>query len=401
MEGQLLEWLAFLVRWIHVIAGIAWIGASFYFIWLDQSLVPASQEKAARGLKGELWAIHGGGIYEVGKYHLAPERMPETLHWFKWEAYTTWLSGSALLVVIYYVRAQGYLIGAETWVQTPVAAITASILYLLIILGLYEATIRSPAQNRPLVFAFLITVVMTVASWLAWQLFTPRAAMLHVGAALATIMAGNVFLGIIPAQKGLIAAIGAGVDPDPRPALLAKLRSTHNNYFTLPVLFCMLGNHAPFLYTGSMAWLLVVALALTAATTRHFFNLRNLGSHQPGWLVGSAMAFCVLVFISMPATSSKDLAAGNPEHQNRADIARLMTTHCTPCHAQTPVFPGFANPPAGLLFEQPEQLAGTSIGLPADRIRTALASGYMPLGNLTGMTPDERATMLAWIQSEP
>ncbi len=400
MEGHLLEWLAFLVRWIHVIAGIAWIGASFYFIWLDQSLVPASQEKAARGLKGELWAIHGGGIYEVGKYHLAPQRMPETLHWFKWEAYSTWLSGSALLVVIYYVRAQSYLIGAETWVQTPLVAITASVTYLLVILALYEASIRSVLQNRPVAFALLITVVMTLASWLAWQLFTPRAAMLHVGAALATIMAGNVLLGIIPAQKKLVSAIGAGVDPDPQPALLAKLRSTHNNYFTLPVLFCMLGNHAPFLYTGSMAWLLVVALALTAATARHFFNLRNLGRHQPGWLVGPALAFCVLVFVSMPATSSRDLAPGRDNHRNRGDIARLVTIHCTPCHAQKPAFPGYATPPAGLLFEHPEQLSGTSVGIPADRIRSALATGFMPLGNLTGMTPEERTTLLAWIQAE-
>lgn len=401
MEGQLLEWLAFLVRWIHVIAGIAWIGASFYFIWLDQSLVSASPEKAARGLKGELWAIHGGGIYEVGKYQLAPPRMPETLHWFKWEAYSTWLSGSALLVVIYYVRAQSYLIGADTWVQTPAAAITASVLYLLTILGLYEATIRSSLHDRPLIFALLITIVMTLASWFAWQLFTPRAALLHVGAALATIMAGNVFLGIIPAQKRLVAAIEAGVNPDPGPALLAKLRSTHNNYFTLPVLFCMLGNHAPFLYTGSKAWLLVVALALTAATARHFFNLRNQGRHQPGWLIGSALAFCALVFVSLTASSSKDLAANNLGHQNRADIARLVTTHCTPCHARTPVFPGYAMPPAGLLFEQPEELSGTSNGIPVARIRTALASGYMPLGNMTGMTADERAMLIAWLPVGP
>jgi len=404
MEGQLLEWLAFLVRWIHVIAGIAWIGASFYFIWLDQSLVPTTGEKAARGLKGELFAIHGGGIYEVGKYQLAPPQMPETLHWFKWEAYTTWLSGSALLIVLYYVRAQSYLIGADTWVQTPAAAITASVLYLLTLLGLYEATIRSPLKNRPLIFALLITIVVTLASWIAWQLFTPRAAMLHVGAALATIMAGNVFLGIIPAQRGLVAAIEQGLNPDAGPALLAKLRSTHNNYFTLPVLFCMLGNHAPFLYTGSMAWLMVVALALTAATARHFFNLRNQGRHQPGWLIGPALAFFALVLVSVSLSSSTDRPASNPNQSKVADhaeIAQIMTRHCTPCHARTPVFPGYATPPAGLLFEQPDDLRGGPNAIPADRIRTALVSSYMPLGNLTAMTPEERSKLIAWLPPEP
>ena len=401
MESYLLEWLQLGVRWLHMIAGIAWIGASFYFIWLDQSLVPVNAEKSARGLKGELWAIHGGGIYEVSKYQLAPPEMPQTLHWFKWEAYSTWLSGSALLVVVYYFRAQSYLVGADTWIQTPAMAILASVLFLLGTLALYEVAIRSPLRNRPLAFALLITLLVTAGSWLAWQLFTPRAAMLHVGAALATIMAGNVLLGIIPAQRGLVDAIAAGVTPAAEPALLAKLRSTHNNYFTLPVLLCMLGSHAPFLYSGPMAWLLLVALSLTAATARHYFNLRNQGRHQPMWLLGSVAAFFLLVAVPPLLTGNPRQPATDLPTASHVQISTLVTKHCTPCHASTPSFPGYASPPAGLRFESAEHLLGKTEGVPPDRIRQALSTGYMPLGNLTGITPEERNQLLNWIPANP
>ena len=394
MEGFWLDWATFALRWLHVIVAIAWIGASFYFIWLDQSLVTPSPEKAERGLKGELWAIHGGGIYEVGKYRLAPPRMPEHLHWFKWDAYSTWLSGFALLLALYYTRADTYLVGEATWVQTAPAAIAASMLFLLATFALYELALRSPLQRHQLPFALLITAVVYAASWLAWQLFTPRAAALHVGAALATIMAGNVFLGIIPAQKALVAAIAAGTEPDPRPAVLAKLRSTHNNYFTLPVLFCMLANHAPFFHSHAMAWLLLPCFAVAAAMARHYFNQRNLGSHQPQWLVAAAVLGCLLALATRPA----DIATGSaPKAASHGDVARILTTHCASCHAATPTFAGYASPPAGLVFDTPETLHAMSSGVTPERVSNAIRSGYMPLGNMHAMTNEERAVLLAWI----
>jgi uncharacterized membrane protein len=394
MDGFWLDWLSFALRWLHVIAGIAWIGASFYFIWLDQSLVTPTPEKAARGLKGELWAIHGGGIYEVGKYKLAPPQMPEHLHWFKWEAYSTWLSGFALLLALYYTRADSYLIDATTLPQSAPAAIAASILFLLATLALYELALRSPLQRNQLAFAATIAVTVFVASWVAWKLFAPRAATLHVGAALATIMAGNVFLGIIPAQKKLVAAIAAGTEPDPQPAVLAKLRSTHNNYFTLPVLFCMLANHAPFFYVHPDAWLLLPCFAVTVAIARHFFNLRNVGVFQPQWLVGAAALTCVLVFLMRPAETPAP--AGQPV-ATQDEVARILATHCVSCHAQVPTFAGYASPPAGLVFDTPEKLLAAPNGVTPERVANAVRSGFMPLGNTHGMTGEDRAMLVAWV----
>lgn len=402
MEGMWLEWLTFALRWLHVIAAIAWIGASFYFIWLDQSLVDASPEKAARGLRGELWAIHGGGIYEVGKYRLAPPRMPDTLHWFKWEAYTTWLSGFALLLALYYTRAGSYLIDASTWVQTPATAIAASIGFLVTIFVLYERALRTRLHNNMAAFALLITVMVFASSWIAWQLFTSRAAALHVGAALATIMAGNVFIGIIPAQKGLVAAINAGTEPDPRPAALAKLRSTHNNYFTLPVVFCMLANHAPFFHSGPLAWLLLPCFAVAAAMTRHYFNLRNTGRHQPRWLAISGALFVILAVVATPVKESSSNrsahATAGSAPPDQSAIASILDVHCSPCHAQVPSFAGYASAPAGLIFDTPGALHAGAGGMTRDRIATALETGYMPLGNLTGMSEAERSTLIDWIR---
>lgn len=399
MEGIVLEWLVFALRWLHVVAAIAWIGASFYFIWLDQSLVKPGPEKAGLDLRGELWAIHGGGIYEVGKYRLAPPRMPERLHWFKWEAYTTWLSGFALLLALYWLRADSYLIGPNTWITTSSAAIASSALFLLAVLALYEGALRTALRHHPLLFAGIITLTVFGASGLAWMLFAPRAAALHLGAALATIMAANVFVGIIPAQKSLVAAIAAGIDPDPAPAELAKLRSTHNNYFTLPVLICMLGNHAPFLYGHPSAVLLLPALMLVAAVARHFFNLRNRGIVEPRWLVGAGLAFCLLVAIAVWPRAERAASAVLPIEAN--GVARLLEVHCAGCHASAPSVAGYVTAPAGLLFERPEDLRSGVNGMTPERVVIAIETGYMPLANLTGMTAAERALLIAWIKQVP
>ncbi|MEM7220747.1 MAG: urate hydroxylase PuuD [Pseudomonadota bacterium] len=389
MDGVWLDWLAFVLRFAHVVTAIAWIGASFYFIWLDLSLETPSVEKSARGLGGELWSIHGGGIYEVGKYRLAPPAMPTTLHWFKWEAYSTWLTGSGLLIALYYLRAQSYLVDPNGWVTTPGAAVAASVAYLLSGLAIYETLFR--ARLRPEGYAALAALMLLIAaaSYVAFGLFSARAAIVHVGALLATIMAANVFLGIIPSQRALVAAIEAGTEPDAERALGAKLRSTHNNYFTLPVLFCMLAGHAPFVFGHPHAWLLVVLISLAAVVARHFFNRKHAGHRQPMFLVGAAAIFVAVAFGATVVTSTNEAAAPAED-----EVARLVARHCTGCHAAQPTQPGFAAPPGGYIFLAPADLA-THAAL----VTTSLTSGYMPLGNMTGMTAEERAALVAWVQA--
>lgn len=391
IEVEVLSWLTFVLRWFHVIAGIAWIGVSFYFIWLDLSLEPPRPERDSKGIRGELWAIHGGGIYEVGKYRTNPTPMPERLHWFKWEAYSTWLSGTALLIVIYYVQSEAYLVGPEQWARTPIVAVASSVVYLFGALAFYELVMRKVARTVPMQLALMVPFVVLL-SFLAFETFAARAAMLHVGAALATMMAANVFLVIIPAQKAFVAAIERGEDPPIDRATAAKQRSTQNNYLTLPVLFCMLSTHAAFVYGHPFAWLFVPAFALVAAYARHFFNEKHAGRHRPGILVGSASAFVVLVLLlgietdAGPSAAADELAPG--------ELTGMVARHCTGCHAETPTQPGYVAPPAGLVF-----LGADDLLTHRARVVTSLQTQFMPLANLTQMTPDERAALLSFLRA--
>lgn len=393
MEAAILDWLNLGARLLHVIAGIAWIGASFYFIWLDNSLQPPPEEKAKRGVSGDLWAIHGGGIYEVAKYKLAPPVMPERLHWFKWEAYTTWLSGALLLCLLYYLQAELYLLGGP-WIDDPRVAIGASILFLAGALALYELAIRSPLRARPRLFALFVLLLATLLAWLADQLFAARAAWLHVGAALATIMAANVFLGIIPSQKRFVAAVASGETPAPAGAALAKLRSTHNNYLTLPVVFTMISNHYPALYGHTLSWQLLIAVGVVLAYLRHFFNLRHRGIVRPSIPV----ACCVLLVAIFAGaqwlqTGPAPIDAASAPVLDDPQAMALITTHCTGCHAEHPGHPGFSAAPGGHRFETLAQArAGAALAA------TSIRSGYMPLGNLTGLTDADRAALLRWLE---
>ena len=384
----LLEWLNLVLRWTHVITGIAWVGASFYFIWLDLSLEPVSGEKQGRGLKGELWSIHGGGIYEVGKYELAPAVMPATLHWFKWEAYSTWLTGTGLLALMYYAQAQTYLLGADGWVTSPGPAVLASISLLAAGVGGYELLVRRVGSDG--VLAVIIVIWVSLLCWFAFQLFSGRAAIIHVGAILGSIMAGNVFLGIIPAQKSLVDAIEHSGEPDAARAAAAKRRSTHNNYFALPVILCMLGNHYPFLYGQSWSWLLLMALALVTAWCRHYFNLKHQGEHKPQILVSAAIAFMLLVGAAQYGISlaSADIDRG----VDTATVTALVQQHCAGCHAEQPTTPGYIAPPAGIILTRAEEM------LPyTSQINTAVQTRYMPLANLTRMSDAERGQLLGYL----
>lgn len=393
MDSFIFDWLSLVLRWLHLITGIAWIGASFYFIWLDNNLAPPPQWKKDRGISGELWAFHGGGIYEVGKYALAPQQMPANLHWFKWEAYATWISGMLLLMVIYYLRADLYLVGQNKWLQQPSLAIGCSLLFLLTGLLVYELLIKYLAQRSIVLFSVLLCAFIGLCCWLAVQLFADRAAFLHVGALLASVMAANVFLGIIPAQKRFMQAIEAGTEPEKAPMLRAKTRSVHNNYFTLPVLFCMISNHYSFLYGHRFNWLILIAILAIAAYARHFFNLRHRGVIKPHILLLSVVALLMLMafmYLDQQQTQLQARASSQTptiEAENR--LMSLIKKHCSGCHAQYPTTAGFNSAPAGIILE-----SNADIRSAKPEIAIAVSTQYMPLANTTNMTEAERLEFL-------
>ena len=393
-EFNLGEWTILLFRVLHIVTAIAWIGASFYFVWLDMNLRPVPEAKHGKGLHGDLWAIHGGGIYEVQKYTLAPPQMPQTLHWFKWEAYSTWLTGSALLVLLYYGRAQTYLIDGSSWVQEPSVAILASIGFLALSVGGYEVLVRRRSLSvRPL--AGLIVLWLGMLCWLAFQLFSQKAAPIHIGAAMASIMAANVLLGIIPGQRALVQAIESGGELDPEPALAARKRSLHNNYLTLPVVLCMVSNHSMFLYGHPLAWAVLIALMLNAAYLRHFFNLRHQGILRPSIIVISAVVFVLTAMVSDRLAGGVSFVEDDSEVAVLTDqqMLVLVAEHCGNCHAMEPTFPGYAAAPGGIVLD--------SLGaLDTYKARTvsSLKSGYMPLGNMGGLTVEQRAAMLRYLE---
>ena len=395
IEAYLIDWFSLIVRWLHLITGIAWIGASLHFIWLDNSLQDPPQWKKDKGVKGDIWSIHGGGIYEFNKYHLAPPAWPATLHWSKWEAYTTWITGTFLIVAVYYLQAQSFLVGPDNWITDPQMAVLSSVGFLGLGIGFYELAVRSPLKHNAPVFAVLIVFYLTFLSWLSVQLFSDRAAYLHIGAVMGTIMAGNVFLGIIPAQKSFVTAVEAGNEPDADLAAFAKLRSTHNNYFTLPVLFCMISNHYPFLYGHEYNWIILIYVMGVMAYARHFFNLRHRGEVNPWILVRAVFAFLILAGLLGYERASASLSTADAVSDEQITV--IVQKNCTVCHSVNPTFPGFAAPPAGVLTDNLAEVMAS-----AARIQVAISSNYMPLGNVTNMSSDDRAALMGWlVASDP
>lgn len=392
--AYLLNWLELFFRWFHVIAGVAWIGASFYFIWLDNNLEEPPQEKRDRGIKGDLWAIHGGGYYEVAKYRLNPPRQPEKLHWFKWEAYTTWLTGMVLMVLIYYVGAQSYLVDSQNFPMSTLQAVSLSLASLLVGLAVYEGMIRSPLRQDGRVFGLVLFVLLTLYAWAMTSVFSGRGAYIQVGALIGTIMAGNVLLGIIPAQRALVRAVNAGTEPDPEPALLAKLRSTHNNYFTLPIIFIMISNHYPMTYGHELNWLVLALVCGISAFARHFFNLRHQGKTQVWILVVALTSLAAVAWWMAPQTAAPGTAQeDSAELISESQMDDLVVQHCTACHAASPSSSMFSSAPGGLIYTSGEDTLST-----ADRVITSLRTQYMPLGNPTNMTAEERDAVIQWIE---
>jgi uncharacterized membrane protein len=392
MDPYANEWLQFLSRWLHVVAGIVWIGTSFYFVALDNHLrPPADREDLERGVGGESWEVHGGGFYRVEKFAVAPRRLPEVLHWFKWEAYTTWLSGFALMVVLYYLNADTYLVDPSVADLSTTAAIAISIALLAVAWVVYDTLCR--VVRSELWLAASLLGLTTLAAWGSTELFAPRAAFLQVGAMLGTIMVANVFFVIIPAHRDLVREAESGREPDPAPGLRAKQRSVHNNYLTLPVVFAMLSNHFPSAYGHSYSWLVLVALMATGAWIRHFFNLRHAG-RTVWWIpVTAALAIAaVAVAIRPTGGSGGTLASPAGEAVSFARARTIVRERCVPCHSSHPT--KVAAAPLGIMFDTPEQIHAQ-----ADAIeRVAVSSTIMPLGNATGMTQAEREQLGAWIR---
>jgi uncharacterized membrane protein len=387
LDAYLTDWLNLLLRSLHVVAAIAWIGASFYFVHLDQLLRPPKKtEDAATGVGGEAWELHGGGFYHVQKYAVAPERLPEQLAWFKWEAYTTWLSGFGLLVVLYYLNASTYLIDPSVADLSPWQASALSVALLIVGWIAYDVLCRTVSSE--LLLGTAIVLLTGLAAWGASQLFSDRAAWLQVGAMLGTVMAGNVLFSIMPAQHELVRAKEAGREPDARPGRAAKRRSVHNNYLTLPVLATMLAGHFAFLTGRSYAWLILVFLMVVGATARLFFNLRHAG--RTIWWIPAAgfVAIAVLAIALRP----DDKAATNGAEATFADVQPVIAARCASCHSMEPTQPGFTSAPAGVVLETQEEIEAQS-----DRIRTQVKSDAMPLGNVTKMTDEERDLVVAWV----
>ena len=395
------SWAEFGVRWLHVITAIAWIGSSFYFIALDLGLRKAPD--LPEGASGEEWQVHGGGFYHIQKYLVAPERLPEQLTWFKWESYATWISGAALLMIMYWVGAELYLIDRskadlEIWQGILISGGSLAVGWLV-----YDVLCRSPVGNRPTVLMLLLFILIVASSWGYSQIFTGRAALLHLGAFTATIMTANVFAIIIPNQKIVVADLKAGRVPDAKYGKIAKLRSTHNNYLTLPVIFLMLSNHYPLSFATEFSWVIASLVFLMGVTIRHYFNSLHARSGNPHWTWAvTVVIFIMLMWLSVApmfrdddskaavrVTEAELALVGHPEFESVRDIIAIR---CVACHAKDPIWNGMYWPPKGVVLETDRDIARLAGSI---YIQSGV-SDAMPPANVSFMTDSERAIIAHW-----
>lgn len=392
MGVEMMEWVQLAIRWIHMITGIAWIGASFYFVWLDMNLTPPVKDgyKDKAGVGGELWAVHGGGFYEVQKYSAAPPEIPPVLHWFKYEAYFTWISGFILLIILYYFGAEIYTIDKSV---ADISVDMAILIGIGSIVGgwiIYDRLCRSPLINNQAVFGLVLFILLTAVAFGLAQVFTGRAAYIHVGAIMGTIMVANVLFIIIPGQTKMVEAAERGEPADPLPGLWAKQRSLHNNYFTLPVLFIMISSHYPMTFGNSYGWLLLAGIALVGIMVRHFFNMKNQGKARQGFIL-LPLAFILFFFIAYIATPRPDLEA--METVPFATVEKIIQDRCASCHAANPSSEDFDTAPKGVKLETTAQIAREKTRIRQQSVDTRT----MPQGNVTNMTDEERKLLGWWI----
>ena len=403
MESYIVEWINLLARFAHVITGIAWIGASFYFVWLDNHLqTPKSDADISQGVGGEVWSVHGGGFYHAQKYTIAPPELPETLHWFKWEAYTTFITGAFLLALMYWYQAEIYLIDPNVMAIGKPIAVSLGMLTIAGGWFAYDLLCKSVLGKNDTALAAIMLVLLTIAAYALCQVFSGRGAYIHFGAMLGTIMVANVFFVIMPGQRDLVAAKKEGRAPEAIHGIKAKQRSVHNTYFTLPVLFVMISNHYAMTYAHEYNWLILIVMSVAGALIRVFFVQRHKGKASPLTLVIAAALIIGIIWAIAPEfrpapkdSASTDSASAQTSLSN-AELNLLaheiVVTRCASCHAQDPSHPGFMTAPKGILLETPEQLTQHAQTV----YQQSVVTKAMPIGNLTGITDEERAQLGEW-----
>lgn len=392
MELAFADWLNLALRWAHIVTGIAWIGSSFYFMWLDAHLEKPAEPR--EGVEGEIWMVHSGGFYQIHKIDVAPKVMPKTLHWFVWEATFTWITGALLLVLVYYLGARVYMIDPEIAEITPATAVAIGIAAITVAWFAYDALWASPlAKNRAGLANFLSLAVLAGFAFGFAQVFSGRAAFIHTGALMGTIMAANVWRRIIPSQQGLVSAAKAGTTPDAQLGIKAKQRSVHNNYLTLPVIFTMISAHYPMTFGHDFNWIILLALFAIGAVVRHSFNLRNKGRNGVGWVaIGASVAgfFALIVGASLPREGTGEAQKGPVA---LAAVTAIVAKHCVSCHAKKPSREDFEEAPKGVMLETPAQIRQWAAKIKKQAVDTRV----MPLGNESKMTLSERALLGRWI----
>ena len=395
MWGSILtEWASLIFRWLHVVAAIGWIGSSFYFIHLDLSLKPGHD--LPQGVQGEAWQVHGGGFYRIVKYLVAPATMPDELTWFKWEAYTTWLSGFALMVVVYYLDAELFLVDKSVLDLTPLQAGLFSFASLALAWLLYEAACRTGLARHELAFACGGYVFLVALTYAFTHVLSGRGAFNQIGAIIGTIMVANVFLVIIPNQKKIVAALLAGQSPDPKLGKAGKERSVHNNYLTLPVIVLMISNHYPLLFATRFNWAIVAIVLALGPIIRHFFNERHAGRKSPWWVWGAAGLGMIAIGL-LSAAGPREIKTGSlAVEPTFANVQEIILSRCSMCHAAEPVWDGILTAPKGIRLDDEDHIRRNArlIG------RNAGWASAMPPGNVTEMTGDERAVVAAWASTQ-
>ncbi len=392
MDAYIVEWLNILARWLHFITGIAWIGSSFYFVWLDNHLQSVKDPADdAKGVGGEVWSVHGGGFYHAQKYKVAPAELPETLHWFKWEAYTTWISGMFLLALIYWYGAEIYLIDRSIAELSSSAAIGIAIAFLAGGWIVYDLLCKSPLGKDDDILGGVLLVLVGILAWGLCQLYSGRGAYIHFGAVLGTIMVANVFFVIIPGQREMVNAASRGEAPDPGPGIRAKQRSVHNTYFTLPVLFVMISNHYAMTYGHEYNWLILIAISLAGALVRIYFVARHKGRASPVSIIAA-----VLILIAIAAAiAPRSKAAVSNSGVDYAQVRAIIVERCTVCHSSSPTYLAFPAAPGGVMFDNDHQIVEDAFRIHQQTVITRV----MPISNLTEITEAERVIIDQWYLS--
>ncbi|MFZ1327606.1 MAG: urate hydroxylase PuuD [Chitinophagaceae bacterium] len=386
-EGHLMEWLNIVVRVMHITFGIAWIGASFYFVFLENAL--NRTENVRDELAGNLWAVHGGGFYYLEKYKGAPKTLPKHLHWFKYEAYFTWVSGFALLLIIYYFNASAMMIDTNVMKLSTAQAIVISIGSFIAAWCMYDLLCKSPLRKHTLLFVLTGAVLLIGFAWFYSYVFSGRAAFIHFGAMIGSLMVANVFFVIIPSQKAMVNAAKKGVTPDPQRGKNALFRSIHNNYFTLPVLFVMVSNHFPSTFGNKYQWIVLAAISIGSAGIKHWLNLREQGRLSVWIMPASVIVLLAVAYATAPQASTTKC-----KEVSFAEVNAIIQQRCISCHSSQPTDNIYTAPPNGVKYDTPQEIVAKKDLI----MQRVVVTKTMPQNNKTNMTPEERDVIRCWIE---